>query len=94
MKIGDYKVQGGKMLRIRLDLDANTIKSITILGDFFLHPESVIELIEEQLNGCRVDVEHITKEIQSVLEKNKAILIGASASDIANAIEKVAFSQE
>jgi hypothetical protein len=92
LKIADYKVQGGKMLKIKLTDKARIIDSITILGDFFLHPESTIEDIEKRLRGCRIETSLIASEIQDVLDKNNAVLIGASPLDIALAIEKASMS--
>lgn len=76
------------MLKIKLNDDGMKITSVTILGDFFLHPESTIELIESALIGCKIDTEIITKKIQIVLDTSQSILIGAEPRDIANAIEK------
>lgn len=93
MKIADYKVQGGKMLRIKMNLEGKMIKSIAILGDFFLHPESTIEAIEGKIVGCSVDVQILSSKIQSVLDEHKAVLIGATSVDIAKAIEKASLSK-
>jgi hypothetical protein len=88
LKVADYKVHGGKMLKVKLVLNGQMIDSVTILGDFFLHPESAIETIEEKLRGCRVDIESLTNKIQGVLDEQTATIIGATALDIAKAIEK------
>jgi hypothetical protein len=88
MKTINYKVPGGKMLKIKITIQGKIIETVTILGDFFLHPESTIEVIEERIRGCNVDVGLITSEIQKVLDNEKAVLIGVNALDIAKAIEK------
>jgi len=92
MKVVDYKVPNGKMLKIKLEFQEEMIKSITILGDFFLHPETTIEDIESALIGCKIDIPTITMLIQDVLQESESTLIGAEPSDIAKAIEK-AFQQ-
>jgi lipoate-protein ligase A len=88
LKIIDYKIPEGKMLKIKLEFEGRVIKSIRILGDFFLHPESTIDEIEERMIGCEVSIEQISSKIQNTLDENNAELIGASALDIANAIMK------
>ena len=93
MKVADYKVQGGKMLRIKMNLEGKMIRSIIILGDFFLHPESTIEAIEDGIVGCSVDVQILSSRIQSVLDEHKAVLIGATSVDIAKAIEKASLTK-
>ena len=92
MKVVDYKVPNGKMLKIKLESEKDMIRSITILGDFFLHPETTIEDIESALIGCKIDISSITILIQDVLKNSDSTLIGAEPIDIAKAIEK-AFQQ-
>lgn len=92
MKIIDYKIPNGKMLKIKVSFEGELIKSIRIMGDFFLHPESTIEDIEESIVGFEVSIERLSSEIQKVLDENNAVLIGASALDIAVAIEKASRS--
>ena len=92
MKVADYKVPNGKLLKIKLNADDNVINSVTILGDFFLHPESTIEQIEMALIGTEIDIQKITDKIQSVLDRTHSILLGAQPNDIAKAIER-AFQQ-
>jgi len=45
----DYKVEGGKFLRLQVDMKENIIKDIKIRGDFFVYPETAIFKIEEFL---------------------------------------------
>ena len=44
------KIPNGKLLKLRVDF-GKKINSITISGDFFIHPEEGIDLIEEALKG-------------------------------------------
>ncbi|TFG31362.1 hypothetical protein EU527_12675 [Candidatus Thorarchaeota archaeon] len=93
MKVIDYKVPDGKLLKIKVEIKNSSIKSITILGDFFLHPESTIEEIEDALVGCPIDTKTMTKKVQEALDNSNSTLIGASASDIARAIERASLSE-
>ncbi len=86
MKTIDYKIPEGKMLKIKVKFEGQVIESLHILGDFFLHPESTIEEIENGITGCEVNIELISSEIQKVLDTSNAVLIGASPVDIAKAI--------
>ncbi|MDH4215045.1 MAG: hypothetical protein OEV85_14105 [Candidatus Thorarchaeota archaeon] len=88
MKTIDYKIPQGKMLKIKVKFEGRIIESICILGDFFLHPESTIEDIEQGIKGCEVNIELISSKIQKILDRSNAVLIGASAIDIAKAIER------
>ena len=81
-----YKVPGGKMLKIQLSLSNEKIDYVTIMGDFFLHPEETVLKLEEKLKGIKPDREILTEVIQNVLDENNALLIGAEAKDISEAI--------
>ena len=83
-----YKVPGGKLIKIDLKIKNNAIEAITILGDFFLHPEDALEQLEEALIGVRVSESHIVKSVKDVLDKTESTLIGATANDFAEAIIK------
>jgi len=82
-----YKVPNGKMLKIHLSMSKEKILHITIMGDFFLHPEETIVALEERLKGVKLEPKTLTTIIQDVLDENNALLIGAKAEDIAKAIE-------
>lgn len=75
-----YKCPNGKLLRLKYNLDDDVIISIKISGDFFLHPEEKIELIENSIIGIK------TSEIKSVLEKiikeNNIQIIGFTPEDV------------
>ncbi|MFX0108252.1 MAG: lipoate protein ligase C-terminal domain-containing protein [Candidatus Hodarchaeota archaeon] len=81
-----YKVPDGKMIKVRLEVENNRIQSLTILGDFFLHPEDTIIEIEKGLLGSEAVIDELSSVVTDILEENKAILIGATANDIARAI--------
>ena len=86
LEFTSYKIPDGKMVKVRVDVENDLIHDITILGDFFLHPEATLVEIEEGLVGTRLQEENITKVIQRVLDTHGAVLIGASARDLAKAI--------
>ena len=86
MQEANYKVPGGKLLKVKLSVSSNQITQLTILGDFFLHPEDTIEKIEEALIGCTLDENMLKKKIDTVLKENESILVGASSSDIVKVI--------
>ena len=81
-----YKVPGGKMLKIQLSMSDEIIDHVTIMGDFFLHPEETVLKLEENLKGMKPERETLTEVIQKVLDENDALLIGAEAKDISEAI--------
>jgi lipoate-protein ligase A len=81
-----YKVKGGKLIKVKVELKDGLIQAITLLGDFFLHPEYALEQIEASLRGVHLSKAAIINEIEKVMERNQATLIGASIEDFAQAI--------
>jgi len=86
LEFTSYKIPGGKMVKVRVDVKNDSIQGITILGDFFLHPEDTLEEMEQGLVGTKAEEVSITSVIQSILDRHKAVLIGATARDLAKAI--------
>ena len=58
-----------KMVCVDLVFDKtiNTIQSIKITGDFFLHPEETIDLIESGIVGTKLEKDVIKKKLESLL---------------------------
>ena len=82
----DYKVPNGKLLRIDFDLDYSTIKDIMITGDFFIHPEESINVIENSLK--QVNINDIEKKLNEIILKKGIRIVGFSAKDVEEAIKQ------
>jgi hypothetical protein len=93
MKAFDYKVPGGKLIRLKLKLEGNRIVSIQILGDFFLHPEETIYEIERSLVGLEVQHEQLLASMRNTVRNHSAELVGASLEDFAQAILRASEAQ-
>ena len=74
------------MINARVELCNGSIISIQFTGDFFLHPEELIEVIESALIGKRPCEDELAQTIDRVLQGHNAQLIGASAQDFAKVI--------
>ena len=81
-----YKVEGGKLVKVKLKLEADKIKEIKITGDFFLHPEELIEELEKTLKGSELNEEVLSDYIKAFIIKNKAVLLGVTPEDFAKCI--------
>lgn len=82
----EYKVKDGKLIRVQLSEVDQRIDKIKITGDFFLHPETLIEELEETLLGQPLDEITLTSSIEVLLTKRNATLLGASPADFAKCI--------
>ena len=86
MLSSSYKIQGGKLVKVKLWVASERIERVTILGDVFLHPEETIETIEKSLVGLDFETGSLLKEISNVMRLTGSTLIGATAEDIVKAI--------
>ncbi|MBI2085363.1 MAG: hypothetical protein HYT71_02520 [Candidatus Aenigmarchaeota archaeon] len=87
--VSTEKVVGGKLLRVKVDFDSK-INQVRITGDFFAHPEDVIEKIENSLSGLSVNAgeEEMRHKIENVITKTGADVVGIDAASIARNIMK------
>ncbi|MHA2025144.1 MAG: lipoate protein ligase C-terminal domain-containing protein [Candidatus Thorarchaeota archaeon] len=86
MLSSSYKIPDGKLVKVKLWVTSDRIDRITILGDFFLHPEETIETIETSLVGLAFNTNTLLNVITDVMRKSEATLIGAAPEDLARAI--------
>jgi lipoate-protein ligase A len=55
MAIGQYKVPGGKLVRVEVNVAGKRLDRVQVSGDFFLEPDSALERINAALTGMPVD---------------------------------------
>ncbi|MCB9359434.1 hypothetical protein H6503_05875 [Candidatus Woesearchaeota archaeon] len=82
----DYKVEGGKLLRIELMHKNDHILTIKLCGDFFIHPEYAIEDIEKGLMGVPFD--HVSQRLKDIIQTKNIQLIGFSPDDLQKAVKQ------
>ena len=82
----NYKVPGGKLIKVKLSVSSDVIEQVRILGDFFMHPEESILTVEEALQGGKKDADEIEKTIEQTLHESETTLIGATAADFSKVI--------
>lgn len=85
------KVPNGKLLSVKVEY-SDTIDTVQILGDFFVHPESAIGLIEGALLG--IGISKSESEVAAVIAQaaGDAVMVGVSPEAMANAIKRVVSS--
>ena len=86
---GEYKVPGGKLVVVDLDVIDRRIANFRLAGDFFLEPDSALTLIDEAVNGLseNSDASTISAAVQSALPED-AILLGFSPDAVAVAVRR------
>jgi len=77
-----------KMVCVDLVFDKtrDTVQSIKITGDFFLHPEETLDLIESGIVGTKLEKGLIKKRLESLLSGCE--LYGFSIDSLSDAIIK------
>ncbi len=80
------KVEGGKLVKVQLRSEGDKIKEVRITGDFFLHPEELIDELEKTLEGLMIDEDALADCIRAFIKKNNAVLLGAAPEDFAKCI--------
>lgn len=87
--IATKKITGGKLLRVKLDIDENgLLSSVSLTGDFFVHPEDGVTEMEKALVGMSSDatVGEFVSKLNDVVHGVGLELIGFSVSDVADMI--------
>ncbi len=83
------KVKEGKVVKIEFDCN-DVIRNIRITGDFFLHPENMLEEIEKSIVGLdrNADESTIISNIQKGIGASDVQMIGISPESIARLIKE------
>jgi lipoate-protein ligase A len=86
---GEYKVPGGKLVVVDLDVSDGRIHNFRLSGDFFLEPDSALALIDAAVNGLPEDSDTatISAAVQRALPTDAALL-GFSPDSVAVAIRR------
>jgi lipoate---protein ligase len=80
----DYKVPGGKLLRVELEIESGVVLRALVRGDFFAHPEEAFEAAESEFVGLPAD--RIAEAALSLFSRPPLRIFGAAPEDIANAL--------
>ena len=85
----ERKVPSGKLVKAAVEFSSAIVK-VRFFGDFFLHPEDTLDAIEKNLVGLPAvfPLEDFEKKIESVLKKENAQLVGATANDFAVVLQE------
>ncbi len=83
------KVREGKIVKVEVEYD-ESIKKLKITGDFFLHPEDVLDEIEKSMSGLKKEasVEAIASEIHAIMAAHDARMIGISPESLAEVVKE------
>ena len=86
---GEFKVPGGKLVVVDLEVVDGRIADFRLAGDFFLEPDSALESINAAVNGLSAESEAvvIAKAVRDALPEG-ALLLGFSPESVATVIRR------
>ena len=86
---GEFKVPGGKLVVVDLDVEQGAIANFRLAGDFFLEPDSALEAINAAVNGLpeTSDAKRIAATVRAALPDD-ALLLGFSPESVAVAVRR------
>ena len=86
---GEYKVPGGKLVTIDLDVVQGRLANVRLAGDFFLEPDEALDDINAALEGfaADADAERIAQIVRDSLRPD-AHMIGFSPEAVAIAVRR------
>jgi hypothetical protein len=86
---GEYKMPGGKLVVIDLDVRAGRLAAVQLSGDFFLEPETALQQINSTLEGMPQDASEadLVHALDAALGEG-VMMYGLSTQSIAIAVHR------
>ncbi|EIL92549.1 biotin/lipoate A/B protein ligase [Rhodanobacter fulvus Jip2] len=86
---GEYKMPGGKLVVIDLDVRDGRLAHVQLSGDFFLEPDSALRTIDAALEGQPADMDDagLARRIRDALAPD-VMMYGISPEAIAVAVRR------
>ncbi|MCU1404838.1 MAG: lipoate--protein ligase [Glaciihabitans sp.] len=86
---GEFKVPGGKLVVVDLDVTDGVISNFRLAGDFFLEPDTALEAINGAVDGLPADSEGstIAAAIHQALPTD-AVLLGFTPEAVATTVRR------
>ncbi|WP_374008696.1 biotin/lipoate A/B protein ligase family protein [Leifsonia sp. LS-T14] len=86
---GEYKVPGGKLVVVDLEVVDGAISDFQLAGDFFLEPDTALEAINAAVNGlpAEADAKTIAAAVKDALPQG-ASLLGFSPEAVAVTVRR------
>ena len=86
---GEFKVPGGKLVVVDVDVVDGRLANVRLSGDFFLEPDDALPLIDAALTGLPgdADAKAIAAAVQGALPDG-AVMLGFSPEAVATAVRR------
>lgn len=89
MRHGEYKMPGGKLIVVDLDVRDDVLVDVQVSGDFFLEPDTALADIDRALLGApqTASVEELAGRISAMLDA-QVQMFGISPEAVAVAVRR------
>ncbi|MFI0448502.1 lipoyl protein ligase domain-containing protein [Actinomadura sp. 6N118] len=86
---GEYKVPGGKLVAVDLEVEDGRLRDVRVSGDFFLEPDEALDSINAALEGLSAGLEagEFGGRVQAGLPQG-TVMLGVSAEAIGIAVRR------
>lgn len=86
---GEYKVPGGKLVAVDVEVESGRLAKVSVSGDFFLEPDDALEDIDAALTGmpAEASVDQLAGAINGALDPQVS-LIGFNADAVGVAVRR------
>ncbi|WP_030824433.1 lipoate--protein ligase family protein [Streptomyces hygroscopicus] len=86
---GEYKVPGGKLVVVDLDVHDGALRGVRVAGDFFLEPDEALPAIDRALEGAPADADAqaLAARIEAALPPG-TVMFGFSAESVGIAVRR------
>jgi len=84
------KIKGGKTVSIDVWVENDLIAKVKLTGDFFMHPEEQINVLERVFEGAKVKFDWIELErkLMVAIQDNDIQLVGVGTGSILSVLRK------
>jgi len=77
----NFKPTGGKLLKIAYRVEGSKVAEFRLRGDFFMHPESALELLEDRVLSLELDKKFV-QELNDFLSEQNVELFGFTVENL------------
>ncbi|MGP4007736.1 lipoate--protein ligase family protein [Streptomyces sp. 4N124] len=86
---GEYKIPGGKLVVVDLDVEEGVLRHARVAGDFFLEPDEALDAVNRALDGAPADTDAagLAARIDAVLPEN-TVMYGLTSEGIGIAVRR------
>lgn len=95
---GEYKVPGGKLVVVDLDVEDGLLRRVSLSGDFFLEPDEALDVLSAALEGAPHDagvptlVQRLDDALRVAVEQHRLVgpvaMVGFGTRDVALAVRR------